>query len=106
MPKLKETPVQRMERVFRAAVFYGLERRAETIDDLAKRAPNARSTTYRRVRIPRTCTFEEGLFYIPKFLNDRQLCEMWGCGIPRYHTGGCGCGDRREGQKYLNLLSY
>ena len=33
MPKLKETPVQRMERVFRAAVFYGLERRAETIDD-------------------------------------------------------------------------
>lgn len=38
----------------------------------------ARSTTYRRVRIPRTCTFEEGLFYIPKFLNDRQLCEMWG----------------------------
>ena len=54
MPKLKETPVQRMERVFRAAVFYGLERRAETIDDLAKRAPKARSTTYRRVRIPRT----------------------------------------------------
>ena len=52
MPKLKETPVQRMERVFRAAVFYGLERRAETIDDLAKRAPKARSTTYRRVRIP------------------------------------------------------
>ena len=78
MPKLKETPVQRMERVFRAAVFYGLERRAETIDDLAKRAPKARSTTYRRVRIPRTCTFEEGRFYIPKFLNDRQLCEMWG----------------------------
>lgn len=33
MPKLKETPVQRMERVFRAAVFYGLERRAETIDN-------------------------------------------------------------------------
>lgn len=27
MPKLKETPAQRMERVFRAAVMYGLERR-------------------------------------------------------------------------------
>lgn len=31
MPKLKETPAQRMERVFRAAVMYGLERRGENV---------------------------------------------------------------------------
>lgn len=78
MPKLKESPVQRMERVFRAAVRYGLERRGENVEDLAKVAPGCRSTVYRRVRLPRTCTLDEMLFYAPRFFNDQQLCEMFG----------------------------
>ena len=39
MPKLKETPVQRMERVFRAAVFYGLERKRLTTWQSGRRMP-------------------------------------------------------------------
>ena len=78
MPKLKETPAQRMEWVFRAAIMYGLERRGENIEDLAKKAPQSRSTVYRRVKQPGFCTLREMLFYAPRFLNDRQLCEMFG----------------------------
>ena len=78
MPKLKETPAQRMERVFRAAVRYGLERRGEKVGDLAKYAPKSRATVYHRMRTPLNCTMEEMLFYGPRFFNDRQLCEMIG----------------------------
>lgn len=78
MPKLKETQSQRMERIFRAAIRYGLERRADKVEDLAKVAPKSRSTVYKRLHKPGLCTLQEMLFYAPKFFNDRELCEMLG----------------------------
>jgi len=78
MPKLKETPTQRMQRVFRAVVMYNLERRGETVMDLAKIAPRGQATVYRRMKQPEFCTMQEMLFYVPRFFNDRQLCEMFG----------------------------
>ena len=78
MPKLKETQTQRMERIFRAAIRYGLERRAEKVEDLAKVAPKSRSTIYGRIKKPGQCTLQEMLFYAPRFFNDRELCEMFG----------------------------
>lgn len=78
MPKLRESPAQRMERVFRAAVKYGLERNGEKMADLAKEAPKSKDTVYRRMRNPGLCPMSEMLYYAPKFFNDRQLCEMFG----------------------------
>ena len=76
MPR-KETQAQRMGRVFRAVVRYGLELRGETVYDLVKRMPKAQSTVYKRLREPTTCTNAEMLQYA-QFFNDRQLCEMYG----------------------------
>lgn len=78
MPKLRESQTQRMQRIFRAAIRYGLERKGENVDDLAKLAPKCRSTVYRRLKNPGLCTLSEMLFYAPKFFSDRELCEMLG----------------------------
>lgn len=78
MPKMKESPCQRMDRVFRATVQYGLAINGQDMNDLVRMAPKSKSTIYKRMRTVRDCTFEEGLFYIQKFFNARQLCEMFG----------------------------
>lgn len=78
MPKLKELPAQRMGRVFRACVHYGLERRGQGMPDLVRMAPGSKSTVYNRMHDPRGCTFHEMLLFYNQFFNDRQLCEMFG----------------------------
>lgn len=78
MPKLKESPVQRMERVFRAAIQYGLARKGQDMNDLVQMAPKSRSTVYNRLRNPSGCTFDEMLLFYKQFFNDQQLCEMFG----------------------------
>lgn len=78
MPKLRESPAQQMERVFRAAIRYGLARKGQDMNDLVQMAPKCRSTVYKRMRDPGHCTFDEMLLFYKQFFNDRQLCEMFG----------------------------
>ena len=77
MPKLKETQAQKMGRIFRAVVRYGLEMRCEKVDDLIKVMPYGRATIYKRLKDPTTCTNAE-MIQFAKFFNDRQLCEFYG----------------------------
>lgn len=77
MPKLRESPAQQMERVFRAAIQYGLARKGQDMSDLVQMAPKCRSTVYKRMRDPGHCTFDEMLLFYKQFFNDRQLCEMF-----------------------------
>lgn len=78
MPKLKESPCQRMDRIFRATVRYGLEIRGQDMNDLVQMAPGSKSTVYKRMRTAKNCTFDEMLLFYAQFFNDRQLCEMFG----------------------------
>lgn len=77
MPKLRESPAQRMERVFRAAIQYGLARKGQDMSDLVQMAPKCRATVYKRMRDPSHCTFDEMLLFYKQFFNDRQLCELF-----------------------------
>lgn len=77
MPKLKETQAQKMGRIFRAVVRYGLELRCEKVEDLAKTIPYSKSTIYNSLKNPTTCTNAE-MLHFAKFFNDRQLCEFYG----------------------------
>ena len=77
MPKLRESPAQQMERVFRATIQYGLARKGQDMSDLVQMAPKCRSTVYKRMRDPSHCTFDEMLLFYKQFFSDRQLCELF-----------------------------
>lgn len=77
MPRLKESQAQKMRRIFRSVIRYGLEMRGEKVKDLAAAAPIKLNTIYKRLRDPTTCTNTE-MLHFAKFFNDRQLCEFYG----------------------------
>lgn len=78
MPKLRESPKQRMDRAFLAALRYGQTLRGERDLDTVKLMPRCCSTYYAHLRDLDKFTRAELLVLIPRYFNDRQLCEAFG----------------------------
>ena len=78
MPKLRESPKERMDRAFMAALRYGQEIRGEKDLDTAQLMPKSRSTYYCHLRDLDKFTREELRVLIPRYFTDRQLCEAFG----------------------------
>lgn len=78
MPKLRESPVERMDRAFMAALRYGQVMRGEKDIDTAKMLPKCKSSYYSHLRNLDMFTREELRVLFPRYFNDRQLCEAWG----------------------------
>lgn len=78
MPKLRDSPKTRMDRAFMAALRYGQAMRGETDKDTMKLLPRSTTTYYVRLRDPDSFTREELRILIPRYFNDRQLCDAFG----------------------------
>lgn len=78
MPKLRESPKERMDRAFMTALRYGQALRGEKDLDTAQLMPKSRSTYYCHLRDPDKFTREELRILIPRYFTDRQLCEAFG----------------------------
>ena len=94
MPKLRESPKTRMDRAFMAALRYGQAMRGESDKDTMRLMPKSTATYYKRLRNLDGFTREELRILIPRYFNDRQLCDAFGV---EYHgatpalkeEGGC-----------------
>lgn len=78
MPKLRDSPKTRMDRAFMAALRYGQAIRGETDKDTMKLFPRSTATYYVRLRNLDSFTRGELRILIPRYFNDRQLCEAFG----------------------------
>lgn len=78
MPKLRESPKERMDRAFMAALRYGQALRGEKDPDTVQIMPKSRATYYAHLRNPDKFTREELRILIPRYFTDRQLCEAFG----------------------------
>lgn len=78
MPRLRESPKARMDRAFMAGLRYGQELRGEKDADTIRLMPKSPATYYKRLRDLDSFTREELLILIPRYFNDRQLCEAFG----------------------------
>ena len=77
MPKLRDTPKTRMDRAFMAARRYGHK-------DTMRLMPKSTATYYKRLHNLDGFTREELRILIPRYFNDRQLCDAFGV---EYHGG-------------------
>lgn len=107
MPKLKESPKQKMDRAFLAAIVGGQARRGENNQDTIRLLPVSTSAFYNHLRCPDMFTREELLILIPRYFDDRQLCDAFGV---EYRGGGCGTGRSASGhlhtvQEYQDALA-
>ena len=84
MPKLRDTPKTRMDRAFMAALRYGQAMRGETDKDAMRLMPKSTATYYKRLHNLDGFTREELRILIPRYFNDRQLCDAFGV---EYHGG-------------------
>ena len=91
MPKLRDTPKTRMDRAFMAALRYGQAMRGETDKDTMRLMPKSTATYYKRLHNLDGFTREELRILIPRYFNDRQLCDAFGV---EYHGGHAGA-ERR-----------
>lgn len=78
MPRLKESPKQKMDRAFLSALAVGQARRGESNQDTIRLLPVSYSAYYKHLRCPDMFTREELLVIIPRYFTDRQLCEAFG----------------------------
>lgn len=78
MPKLRESPKARQDRLFMAALRYGQAVRGESDKDTMKLLPVSKATYYNRLRNLDGFTREELRILIPRYFNDRQLCAAFG----------------------------
>lgn len=78
MPKLRQSPKERMNRAFMAALRHGQALRGEKDLDTAQIMPKSRTTYYAHLRDLDKLTREELLVLIPRYFTDRQLCEAFG----------------------------
>ena len=78
MPKLKESAKARMDRAFLAGLRYGQTMRGEKDLDTAKLMPKCTTAYYRHIKNPDMFTREELIVLIPRYFNDRQLCDAFG----------------------------
>lgn len=78
MPKLRESPKARMDKAFMAALRYGQAMRGESDKDTMRLMPKSTATYYKRLRNLDGFTREELRILIPRYFNDRQLCDAFG----------------------------
>ena len=106
MPKLKESPKQKMDRAFLSALAVGQARRGESNQDTIRFLPVSTSAFYNHLRCPDMFTREELLILLPRYFTDRQLCEAFGveyqAGVP---TAGQGAVGKHSFQEYHDALT-
>lgn len=67
-----------MDRAFLAALRYGQTLRGEKDPDTARLLPRSSVTYYRHIKDPDMFTRGELRVLIPRYFNDRQLCDAFG----------------------------
>ena len=78
MPKLKESPTQKMNRAFLAAVRAGQIMRGDTNADTLQLVSVAYSTFFRKLKAPETFSVFDARILAQRYFDDRQLCEAFG----------------------------
>ena len=79
MPKLRESPTERMDRAFLAAIAAGQVLRREKNQDTLRLIGITRSTFYRKLKSPGLFSVEDARRIIQHYhFSDRQLCESFG----------------------------
>ena len=78
MPKLRESPVQRMDRAFLAALKYGQTLRGDTNPDTLKIVAISKSAFYKKLKEPGKFSMAEARPLAQRYFTDRQLCEAFG----------------------------
>lgn len=77
MPPLRQSPKERMDRAFRAALRYGQELRGENDADAVKLLQIHERTYRRRMEDPGSFSLDD-IRKLNRYLNDRQLCAAFG----------------------------
>ena len=78
MPRLKASPKAKMDKAFLTALRVGQAVRGEQDKDTLKIMPRCPATYYAHLRNLDMFTREELCILIPRYFNDRQLCEAFG----------------------------
>lgn len=78
MPKLKESPTQRMNRVFLAAVRAGQIMKGDTNADTLRLVSVKHASFFRKLKAPETFSVFDARILAQRYFNDRQLCEAFG----------------------------
>lgn len=78
MPKLKETPTQRMNKAFLAAVRAGQIVKGDKNADTIKLVSVKYATFFRKMKAPETFSVFNARILAQRYMNDRQLCEAFG----------------------------
>lgn len=78
MPKLRESPAQRMDKAFLAALRYGQTMKGETNPDTMRLMTVCPRSFYRRLKDPGLFSVTDVRILAQRYFNDRQLCEMFG----------------------------
>lgn len=103
MPKLKESPKQKMDRAFLAAITCGQARRGESNQDTIRLMPVSCSSYYKHLRYPDMFTREELLVLVPRYFTDRELCEAFGVEYQAAAYGGAV--GKHSFQEYYDALT-
>lgn len=77
MPKLRDTPKTRMDGAFTAALRYGQAARGEADKDTVRLMPKSAVAYYRRLHNLNGFTWERLHILIPRYFNNRQLCDTF-----------------------------
>lgn len=78
MPKLRESPAQRTDRAFLAALKSGQVLRGDTNPDTLRLMSVKSSAFYRKLKKPENFSVGDARVLAQRYFNDRQLCEAFG----------------------------
>ncbi len=78
MPKLKETPTERMNKAFLAALRSGQIMRGDKNADTLRLVSVRQSAFFRKLKEPETFSVFDARILAQRYFNDRQLCEAFG----------------------------
>lgn len=78
MPKLKESPTQRMNRAFLAAIRAGQVMTGDKNKDTIQLVSVKSSAFFHKLKAPETFSVFDARILAQRYFNDRQLCEAFG----------------------------
>lgn len=78
MPKLKESPTQRMNRAFLAALRAGQIMKGDTNADTLQLISVKSSAFFHRLKAPEKFSVFDARSLAQRYFSDRQLCEAFG----------------------------
>ena len=73
MPKLRESPTQRMDKAFIAALRYGQAMIGDTNPDTVKVVTVSTSAFYKKLKNPGAFSVTDARILAQRYFNDRQL---------------------------------